>query len=443
MNEPEDPLSDPNNPIEIHYDDILAAAHRISGMVSKTPCSKCRHLSEHFGIDLYWKQEFLQYSGSFKERGVLNSLLQLDENAKKRGVVAATIGNHGIALSYIASSMRIPCTLVLPNDAPIRKHMSCANYGAKIHMYGNNIIEAKKFALHIAKEKKMTFIDSYDHPHVIEGAGTVGLEILEQLPTVDAILVPVGGGGLIAGIAVAVKHLNPDVEIYEVETETTSSLYQALRNGERTFITDDGSSTVACQLNVPRVGVNAFHNVQDLITKVVIVKEDYLARSILYVMEEEKYTLEGAAAVGIAALYARQLPSLKEKKVVCVASGGVISTGRLSRVIERGMAAEKRLVKFKVRVKDKANGMADLYSLLADIGVTLRESLPERAWVQSDIFSVELKVICETRGQEHTEKLMEKISSSYTDYHFLNISDGKKERRKPCRAPTPVCCSSK
>ncbi|KAJ0173576.1 hypothetical protein K1T71_010725 [Dendrolimus kikuchii] len=431
---------DPNNPRKIKYEEILAASRRIVGAIVRTPCTPA-HLSDKLGVDLYLKQEFMQFTGSFKERGVTNTLSMLSDEQKRYGVVAATMGNHGAAMCYHTTRLGIPCVIVMPVLTAINKVNRCQALGGKIILHGNSIAEAKRYAMNISKEKRMTYINGYDHPNIVEGQGTAGIEILEQVPDVDAIIIPTGGGSLICGIAIAVKHLKPDTEIYGVETDKTCSMVESLRKNERIYL--DIDTTIADGLAVNMVGVNTFHNLKGIVDKMIVVKEDWVARAIMHIVEQERFVVEGAGAVSVAALMAGLFPNLKGKKVVCVLSGGNIDTTILSRALERGMAAEGRLVKFKVTVYDRPGGMADICSLLASIGVTIRDCIPERAWVKGDVFSVQLKVVAETRGWDHTKELVEQVKKHYKEYFFQDMSERIDKtagtRRGPCLAPNPVC----
>ncbi|KAM3960493.1 L-threonine ammonia-lyase-like [Aphomia sociella] len=436
-----DEYCDPSNPRKIKYDDILAASRRIAGAVTRTPCTKA-HMSERLGMEIYLKQEFMQYTGSFKERGVRSTLTMLSDDQKKYGVITATTGNHGIAMSYHATQMGIPCVIVAPIYAPLNKITKCEQMGAKLILHGANIAESKLYAMTIRKDKKMTYINGYDHPNIIEGQGSIGIEIIEQVPNVDAIIVPCGGGSLLCGIALAAKHLKPDTEIYvRVETDKTCSMVESLRKNERTKL--DIPSSIADGIAVPLVGVNTFHNIKGVVDKMIVVKEDWVARAIMHLVEEERFVVEGAGAVTIAAIMAGLFPNLKGKNVVCIISGGNIDTTILARALERGMAAEGRLVKFKVTVSDRPGGMAEMCALLAGIGVTLRDCVPERAWVKGDVFSVEMKVIVETRGWEHAKELIELVKKNYKEYFFQDMNDHAEKsvasRRGPCLAPNPVC----
>ncbi|CAG4954089.1 unnamed protein product [Parnassius apollo] len=316
----------------------------------------------------------------------------------------------------------------------------CGNFGVKPVLHGDNISEAKLYAMTLGKEKKMMYINGYDHPNIIEGQGIAGVEILEQIPDVDAIIIPVGGGSLIAGVCAFSKHLKPNVEIYGVETDLTCSMVESLRKNERIYFPID--STIADGLAVNKVGVNTFHTIKGLVDKMVVVKEDWVARAVMHIVEQERFVVEGSGAVSVAAVIAGLFPNLKGKKVVCILTGGNIDTTILARALERGMAAEGRLVKFKVTVSDRPGGMADLCYLMANCGVTLRDCIPERAWVKGDVFRCELKVIAETRGWDHTRELMDIIKKNYKEYYFPDFDEQPEKstaRRGPCLAPNPIC----
>ncbi|CAB3245694.1 unnamed protein product [Arctia plantaginis] len=437
-----DEYCDPDNPRIADFDSILAAHQRIMGQIVRTPCKRAL-MSEDLGMELYLKQEFLQYTGSFKERGLRNTLLQLDDSKRKNGVISASAGNHGCAVSFHATQMGIPSIVVMPVFAPVTKVNKCEKLGAKLVMHGKNMAEAKHHAMVLAKEKNMLYVNGFDHPHVIDGQGTVGIEILEQVPDVQAVLVPCGGGSLLAGVAVAIKHLKPDTEIYGIETDKTCSMAESLKKNERIFLPID--STIAEGLAVNKVGVNTFHtlNAGGLVDKMVVVNEDWVARTIMHIVEKEKYVVEGAGATSLASILAGLIPGLKGKKVVCVCTGGNIDSTTLARALERGMAAEGRLIKFKVIVVDRPGGMADLCTLLASLGVTVRDCIPERAWIKGDVFSCELKTIVETKGWDHAREMMQAIKKHFKECYFPPIYDKLQNppasRRGPCLAPNPLC----
>ncbi|KAK9293948.1 hypothetical protein QLX08_011246 [Tetragonisca angustula] len=407
-------LSDPycveESPNKITFEDVTSAAFKIKCGIINTPCVKSR-LSDAIGIDLYLKKDFLQATGSFKERGARYALLMLDDEQKRIGVISASLGNHALALCYHGNKLGIPVTVVMPMLAPIMKIAACRQYGANVIVDGLDMGEAKRIALRQAKEKGLTYINGYDHPDIMAGQGTLGLEIVEQVPDIDAVVVPIGGGGLIAGVALAVKTLHPNVMIIGVESERCPSFYMA-RKANRPIQTAI-DSTLADGLAVPKVGYNAFATANPIIDKLVVVKEEWIAIAILKLVENEKCIVEGAGATGLAAILAGQLEELKGKRVVLLLCGGNIDTTILGRCLERGLAAEGRLLKFTVTVSDRPGGIAELCRMLASIGVSIKDIMHERAWIMSDIFSVDVKVVCETRDREHAEQLKNMLHQSY------------------------------
>ncbi|CAL7951034.1 unnamed protein product [Xylocopa violacea] len=405
-----DPFCVEESPQKITFEDVTSAAFKIKCGVINTPCVKSR-LSDMTGIDLYLKKDFLQTTGSFKERGARYALLMLPEEQKQIGVISASLGNHALALCYHGYKLGIPVTVVMPVVAPIMKIAACRQYGANVIVEGLDMREAKRIALRHAKEKRLTYINGYDHPDIMAGQGTLGLEIVEQVSNIDAVVVPIGGGGLIAGVALAVKTLHPNVMIIGVESERCPSFYMARKADRPTLANID--STLADGLAVPMVGYNAFATANPLIDKLVVVKEEWIAIAILKLVENEKCIVEGAGATGLAAILAGQLDELKGKRVVLLLCGGNIDTTILGRCLERGLAAEGRLLKFMVTVSDRPGGIAELCRKLANIGVSIKDIMHERAWIMSDIFSVEVKVVCETRDRDHAEQLKNMLYQNY------------------------------
>lgn len=406
-----DPFCDPNSPKILSFQDVSAAAYKIKSGIQHTPCTRSQ-MSSMLGMRVFFKKEFLQYTGSFKERGARYTLMMLTEEQKKNGVIAASAGNHALALSYHGIDLGIPVTVVMPMVAPLMKIQSCKTHGATVIMKGSNISESKHYAMKIAKDKNMLYINGYDHPHILSGQGTMGLEIVEQVPDLDACIIPVGGGGLIAGSALAIKSLRPNVSIIGVESEKCPSFSAALKAGKPIYT--ETTSTLADGLAVPTVGVNAFATAHSLIDKMVVVKEETIALSILRLLELEKAVVEGAGATALAAVVEGLLPELVGKKVVIALCGGNIDTTALGRVIERGLAVDGRLVRFVVRVSDRPGGIAELTKMLADMGVSIKDIFHERAWLRSDIFAVQVKCVCETRDQEHSNELEAALKKRYT-----------------------------
>ncbi|XP_065371231.1 L-threonine ammonia-lyase [Calliphora vicina] len=412
-----DPFCDPRNPQKISFHDITSAAFLIKDGVERTPCPRST-TSDSYGMDLYLKKDFLQYTGSFKERGARYALLSLTEEQKAVGVISASLGNHAQALSYHGWKLNIPVTVVMPKAAPIMKIQKCRNYKANVVVEGKDMSEAKAWAMKMSEELGLLYINGYDHPHIMAGQGTIGLEILEQVPNPDAVIIPVGGGGLIAGIATAIKALSPKTKVIGVESAKCPSFSRAMENNGP--VHTPIKNTLADGLAVPKVGYNAYVTAVPLIDKMVVVEEEWIALAILRLVEEEKCVVEGAGASGLAAILAGQLPELQGKKVVILLCGGNIDTTVFGRCLERGLAAEGRLVKFNVEVSDRPGGIHELCQILHSLGVSIKEIMHERAWLK-DIYTVEVKVICETLDWSHSMELKNKLQVTYSKVQFSEI----------------------
>ena len=306
----------------------------------------------------------LQRTGSFKERGARNALSQLSLDQKKRGVIAASAGNHAQALAYQGKLLGVPATVVMPKYAPLIKVNNCQKLGANVVLHGKDFGEAKSYAHEIAAEKGLAYVDGYDDPAIIAGQGTMGLEILEQVPDVDAVIVPVGGAGLLAGVALAVKTKKASAKIIAVEAENVASFSAALEAGKPTRIAL--RPTLADGLAIPQVGNNAFEISQPRVDEAVIVNEEQIALSILRIVELEKGVVEGAAATPLAACLSGKLGRLAGRRVVLLLCGGNIDPNVLSRVIERGLVADGRLGRFSAVISDRAGHLPPDHARLHD-----------------------------------------------------------------------------
>merc|ERR1719400_2923739 len=357
-------------------------------------------------MDFYLKKDYMQYTGSFKERGARYTLMMLEPEQKLAGVIAASAGNHALALAYHGGQLNISVTVVMPIVAPIMKVENCKKYGANVIVHGKDIGESRERALEIGKEKGLMYINGFDHPNILAGQGTMGLEIIEQVPDVDAVVIPVGGGGLIAGCAV-----DPKIKIIGVEPERCPSFANALKAGTPVFTPTTPS--IADGLTVPTVGCNAVATALPLIDKMVQVSEEWVSIAILRCIEMEKAVVEGGGASGVAAVLAGLCPELKGKKVVIALCGGNIDTTILGRCLDRGMAADGRLVKFSCTISDRPGGMAELVSLLSELGVTIKDIQQERAWIKNDIFSVEDIVVVETIDAAHAGRMITELKKTF------------------------------
>ena len=391
------------------FQDIEAARARIKDTVYLSPCPHSIPLSELTGMQIYCKLDNLQRTGSFKERGAANALAQLPPEQKKRGVIAASAGNHAQALAYQGKLFGVPATVVMPQFAPLIKVSNCQKLGATVVMFGKDFGEAKAHAHELAKERGLAYIDGYDDPAIIAGQGTMGIEIVEQVPDLDAVVVPVGGGGLLAGVALAVKTMQPKVKIIAVEAENVASFSAALKAGKPTLITT--RPTLADGLAIPQVGSNAFQIAKDLVDRCEQVSEEQIALSILRIVELEKGVVEGAAATPLAACLSNQLSELTGKKVVLLLCGGNIDPNVLSRVVERGLVADGRLCRFTAVISDRPGGLADLTSQIASAGASIKQVVHDRAFAGSDVSAVHVLCTVETRNHEHLAEVRERLKA--------------------------------
>ena len=393
----------------VTFADIEAARERIAGAVYYSPCRHSIPLSEITGMEIFCKLDNLQRTGSFKERGARNALSQLPPDQQKRGVIAASAGNHAQALAYQGKSLGIPATVVMPKFAPLVKVNNCQKLGATVVLHGKDFGETKAHAHEIAKEKELAYIDGYDDPAIIAGQGTMGLEIVEQVPDLDAMIVPVGGAGLLAGASLAVKTLRPNAKIVAVEAENVASFSAALEAGKPTQITMH--PTLADGLAIPQVGSNAFEIARPLIDQTVTVTEQQIAVAILRLVELEKSVVEGAAATPLAACMSEKLKDLAGKRVVLLLCGGNIDPNVLSRVIERSLVADGRLGRFTAVISDRPGGLADLAAQIASTGASIKQVVHDRAFASSDVSAVNVLCTVETRNHQHLAELRAKLKS--------------------------------
>jgi len=387
----------------ITFQEIEAARTRIAGAIYYSPCQPSIPLSELAGMEIFCKFDNLQRTGSFKERGGRNALAQLSPEQKKRGVIAASAGNHAQALAYQGRLLGIPATVVMPQYAPLVKVSNCQKLGANVVLYGKDFAEAKGRAQEIGAEKGLAYIDGYDDPAIIAGQGTMGLEIVEQVPALDAVLVPVGGAGLIAGVSLAVKTLRPQAKVIAVEAENVASFSAALEAGRPTKIAL--YPTLADGLAIPQVGANAFEIAHRFVDLAVTVTEEQIAIAILRLVELEKSVVEGAAATPLAACLSGKLEDLAGKKCILLLCVGNIAPIVLSRFIERGLVADGRLCRFTAVISDRPGGLADLAAQIASTGASIKQVVHDRAFASSDVSTVNVLCTVETRNHQHFAEL--------------------------------------
>ncbi|MCU0787150.1 MAG: threonine ammonia-lyase [Verrucomicrobia bacterium] len=383
----------------VTFQAVQTAAKRIAGQVVPSPCPLSIPLSEATGLKIYCKLEYLQRTGSFKERGARNKLLLLDPEQRQRGVIAASAGNHALGVAYHAQLLGIPATVVMPRFAPLMKASNCRRLGATVVLEGASIADAKQRADEIADEQALTYIHGYDDPDIIAGQGTLGLEIAAQVPDVDAVIVPIGGAGLVAGLGLALKTLKPGVQILGVEPEGAASFTAAMRAGRPVPV--ELKPTLADGLSVPQVGANAFEVARRVVDKTLLVREHDIALAILRLLELEKAVVEGAGAAPLAVCLAGQVPELAGRTVVLPLCGGNIDTPILGRVLERGLASDGRLFHFTTTISDRPGGLARFAAVLAETEASILEVAHDRAFASDDITTVSVHCVLETRDLDH------------------------------------------
>ena len=387
----------------VTFDDVKAAAARIAGGVERTPCRRSSTLSDHFGAEIFCKLDYRQATGSFKERGARNTLLQLDASQRARGVIAASAGNHALALAYHGRDLGIPVTVCMPRFAPLIKQVRCKELGARVVVYGDNIAEARVRADQLVGMEGLAYINGFNDASIIAGAGTMALEVFEQVERLDAVIVPIGGGGLLAGVGLVARAVSPDTKIIGVEPFRAASFRAAMEAGHPVRVSME--PTLADGLAVPEVGDLAFSIARDHVDEVIEVGEEAISLAILRLLEWEKGVVEGAGAASLAAFIAGRVPQLKGKRVALLLCGGNIDPTTLARVIEHGLAVDGRIVQFTAIIKDRPGGLAELATTLATAGASVKQVSHERAFGGPDISKVQVLCQVEVRGPEHAEQV--------------------------------------
>ncbi len=383
--------------------DIIAAKGRIAESIYLSPCPQSIPLGELCGAHVFCKLEYLQRTGSFKERGALNAMLLLDAAQRRRGVISASAGNHALGLAYRGKLLGIRVRVVMPIYTPLIKQSTCRRLDAEVVLHGETFGEAYDEAQRLAQQDGMTYIHGFDDPAIIAGQGTVGLEILEQVPDVEAIVVPIGGGGLAAGVALAVKSVMPRVSIVGVEPENAAGFSAALAAGH--VVKAPLAPTLADGLAVGRVGELAFSIAASRLDRVVTVSEEQLAMAMLRLVELEKSVVEGAGAAPLAASMFGKVPELAGRNVVLILSGGNVDPLVLNRVIEKALVGDGRLCRFVAVVSDRPGGLARLAQRIAETGASIQEISHDRAFSGPNIAAANVLCTVETTGPEHVQSL--------------------------------------
>ncbi len=389
------------------FADIQKAAARIQPALVRTPTRHSRTLSDIAGCQVWLKFENRQFTASFKERGALNRILSLDEDERRRGVAAMSAGNHAQGVAYHAGRLGIPATIVMPETTPFNKVKHTRDFGATVVLKGMTLMEADAEARRIAAEQSLVFIHPYDDPLVIAGQGTLAIEMLEDVPQLDALIVPVGGGGLISGCAIAAKAMKPSIEIFGAQTALYPAMHDILKG--RTPPETPSFSTIAEGIAVKKPGALTRQIVQELVRDIFVVREDLIEHALADILEIEKTVIEGAAAASFAALLDNPA-RFRDRAVGVVMSGGNIDMRLLSNLILRELTREGRIIALELQVEDRPGQLADIARIVADAGGNVLEVNHHRMMAGTPAKSTTLGLVVEARDAEHAQEIRDKLA---------------------------------
>jgi threonine dehydratase len=392
----------------ITLENVNAALERVRQSIYLSPCTLSDTFSQLTGNSIYLKLENLQRTGAFKERGALNKLLTLTSEERARGVIAASAGNHAQGLAYHAGRRGIQALICMPLTTPLIKVSATKAYGAEVVLYGANYDEACEEAVRRGEQQHMTFIHPFDDDAVIAGQGTLGLELLQQHPEIEAVVVPIGGGGLIGGIACAIKETNSKIQIVGVQTSRLPSMKVAVAGGKP--VTLAPAATIADGIAVRRAGDRTLPLVQKYVDEIVTVNEEEIANAVLLLLEREKMLAEGAGAAAIAAVVNHKI-KLAGKKIAVLVCGGNMDVTLLSRIIERGLVKDGRLVRLRVHLPDYPGALHKVTGILANHRANIVETSYDRAYYGVNLGDTAIDITMETRGPDHIAELLSALEA--------------------------------
>ena len=384
-------------------DAIRAAEKNLKGRFRRTELIYSHYFSERLGYPLFFKCENLQRTGSFKIRGALNFLDNQPPALLRSGLITASAGNHAQGVAFAATQAKIPSLVVMPENTPIAKILATRDYGAEVRLHGVNYDEATVLARQLEKDLGMLYVPAFDHELIMAGQGTVGLEIMADLADADTLVVPIGGGGLIAGVATAARGIRPDIRVVGVEAASAPAALLSRQAGAITILA--AARSLADGIALKQVGTLTFPVIEALVDEIVTVEEEEIAHAIVGLMEKSKLVVEGAGAVGLAALLYGK-PGVASGKTVVVLSGGNIDVQTVSRVVERGMLAEGRFLMIRVELDDSPGALARLAALVAELGANIFHVSHDRRNTGVPLGQAEVHLELETKGPEHIEEIL-------------------------------------
>jgi threonine dehydratase len=392
---------------QVQQSDIEAAADRLAGQILDTPCVESRTLSQLTGCQVFLKFENLQYTASFKERGACNKLAQLDADERARGVIAMSAGNHAQGVAYHAQRLGLRAVIVMPRFTPGVKVERTRGFGAEVVLHGDTLEAARAHARELAEQQGLVFVHPYDDAAIVAGQGTVALEMLRAQPDLDTLVIAVGGGGLISGMATAAKAIRPGIEVVGVQTERFPAMYNAIKGTHLA----QGSSTIAEGIAVGTPGEITQTIIRNLVDDMVLVDEGDIEQAIVMLLEIEKTLVEGAGAAGLAALL-KHPRRFAGKRVGLVLCGGNIDPMLLASIIERGMVRAGRLARIQVNARDVPGNLARITATVADAGANIDEVHHQRAFTLLAAQNVAIELVLQTRGREHVTQVIERLQEA-------------------------------
>jgi threonine dehydratase len=389
------------------FEDVQKAYKAIESATMRTPCVKAARLSLHLGIDLYLKLENLQHTNAFKARGALNKLLTLNEEQRKNGVIACSAGNHAQGVAYHATRLGIPSTIVMPNGTPFNKIQRTEDFGATVVLHGDNFDDSVQFTLDKAEKEGLTFIHPFDDEVVAAGQGTLGIEMLEQQPDLDVVVVPIGGGGLIAGVATALKGMKPDVKIIGAQAE----MFDAVKANREHRAGPAGGSTLAEGIAVKAPSEANMKIIEELVDQVESASEADIEDAVFDLLSSEKLVAEGAPGAGLAVIK-NNLKQFKGKKVGLVVCGGNIDSRLLSTLILRGLVRDGRITRLTFEIDDTPGQLSDISRIIGESGANVVEVIHQRMMQSVSLKQAELDVVIEARDKHHVKELVNTLKAA-------------------------------
>ncbi|MDR3346161.1 MAG: threonine ammonia-lyase [Campylobacteraceae bacterium] len=401
----------------IPLENIIEAGKRINGIVNKTAFAYAPALSRITGAEIYIKKENLQLTGAYKIRGAYNKIATLSDEERNRGVIAASAGNHAQGVAYSAKEFGIKAFIVMPESTPLLKVVGTKSLGAEVILHGDNFDEAKAYAIKYAKDNALTFIPPFEDENIMAGQGTIGVEIYNELSSIETVVVPIGGGGLIGGVASALKQLDPKIRVIGVAAKGAAAMYNSFHN--KKVLNSQSVRTIADGIAVRDVSEFNLKTILECVDDVVLVDDEEIAAAILFLLEHQKLVVEGAGAAGVAAIIHQKFPFFPGEKIGTILSGGNIDVQMLSVIIEKGLIKSARKMTLMITLVDKPGALMKLTDILRDVNANIVKIDYDRVSTTLEFGDANITITLETKGKDHQERIREKLTESKYDFREL------------------------